>query len=268
MTCEDLRPDYLLYAMGTMVEAESGELRAHLARGCQTCTEGLRQAHAVAYSMGAVLKGPEAPRDLRGRVLAISGVIPEAEPRPRLVTRERRPRFWVRPIAAWQGLALAAASVVLALAPGVLWYRELSESHAKQAAAASLLEREQLAAASLRGQVAKLEIDAAPHATPIFALELERGGASGEALKQLAIPHGAAAIVLALPADLVRQATSVELRDASEKAIWTVSPLPVSDADSAGLTIPARLLPPGRYSVVLITGEKTLARLSFQATAR
>jgi hypothetical protein len=255
MTCEELRPDYLLYAMGTMGEPESSELRAHVDRGCAVCTEGLRQAYAMAYSMGAVLNGPEAPRALRGRVLSISG--PE----------DRR----ARPAARWQGWygwALAAAAIVLALIPGFLWYRELSESRAKEVATAARLAEEQRTSASLRESAARLKGDTSRGAVPIFALELERGGGAGETLKQLAIPRGADAVVLALPADLARQASAAELRNASGQTIWTASPLPAGDADSTGLTVAGQLLPPGRYVVVLLARNRTLARLPFQVSLR
>jgi hypothetical protein len=107
VTCEKLRPDYLLYAIGTLGEPESSELRAHLARGCAVCTEGLHQAHAVAYSMGSVVEGPETPRELRERVLGISGT-PGIEAVP-----ARRPAwFWSAPASRWRGWALAAAGIV------------------------------------------------------------------------------------------------------------------------------------------------------------
>jgi hypothetical protein len=261
MTCEELRPDYLLYAMGTMGEAESHELRAHLDRGCAACNEGLRQAHALAYSMGASLDGPEAPHALRGRVLAISGAGNRR-------TQALRPRLlWARPVALWQGWALAAAAIVLALIPGSLWYRELSEARARQAAIAALLAQEQRTSASWRAAADGLRGDASRGAVPIFALELERGGA-GKTFKQLAIPRGASAVVLALPPDLVRQASAAELRNASGQTIWTASPLPVGDADSTGLTVAGQLLTPGRYVVVLLAGDRTLARLPFQVTLR
>jgi len=263
MTCEELRSDYLLYAMGTMGEPESSELRAHLDRGCAACTEGLRQAHALAYSMGAVLDGPEAPSALRGRVLAISGA------------DERRTRalgplpFWARPVARWQGWALAAAAIVLALIPGFLWRRELSESRGRQAATAALLAQEQRSAASLRETEARLHADASIGAAPIFALELERGGGgAGEPFKQLTIPRGVNAVVLALPSDLARQASAAELRNASGRTIWTASPLPAGGADSTGLTVAVQLLTPGRYVVVMLAGDRTLARLPFEVTSR
>jgi hypothetical protein len=262
MTCEELRPDYLLYAMGTMEEPENSELRSHLDRGCQACTEGIRQAHTLAYSMGALLDGPEAPRSLRGRVLAISG------PEDRRAQALRPLPLWARPVALWQGWALAAAVLVLALIPGFLWYRELSESRGRQAAAAALLAQEQRSSASLREAAARVSGDASRGVVPIFALELERGGGAGETFKQLTIPRGVNAVVLALPADLVRQASAAELRNASGQTIWTASPLPAGDADSTGLTVASQLLSPGRYVVQLLAGDRTLARLPFQVTLR
>jgi len=73
MNCDELRPDYLLYALGTLEEPERGELRAHLDRGCESCTAGLHEARAIAFGMGASVEGPAPPRQLRGRVLAIAG---------------------------------------------------------------------------------------------------------------------------------------------------------------------------------------------------
>jgi len=262
MTCEELRPDYLLYAMGTMSEPESTELRAHLDRGCAVCGEGLRQAHALAYSMGAALDGPEAPRALRRRVLAVSGAGSRPKEAPWSLP------LWARPVARWQAWALATAGVLLALAPGLLWRRELAESRARQAATIALLAQEQRSSASLRELAAGVERDVPRGAVPIFALELERGGAAGETVKELAISRGAAAVVLALPTDLVRLVSAAELRNSSGQTVWTASPLAASDADSTGLTIATRLLLPGVYTVVLIAENRTVARLPFRVTWR
>ena len=59
MTCDELRPDYLLYALGVLEEPERSEVRAHLDRGCETCAAGLREARALAFAMGAAVDGPE-----------------------------------------------------------------------------------------------------------------------------------------------------------------------------------------------------------------
>jgi len=246
MTCEELRSDYLLYAMGTMAEPESSEMRAHLDRGCPTCTEGLRQAHALAYSMGALVNGPGAPRGLRGRVMAIAG--PE---------KNRRFPAGFR----WQVWALAAACLTLALVPAWLSQQQSSRFHAKEAETAALLDRERLSEAYLRAELAR-QAGQSAGAVPIYALELERGADATP--KQLVIPNGATSIVLALPSDVVRQASTAELRNASGQTVWSVSPLPVSDADSTGLNIPTDRLSSGRYTVALLAKGQAVGRLQFE----
>ena len=78
MTCDELRSDYLHFALGTLEEPEQSELRAHLARGCETCTAGIREARQMAYGMGASVEGPAPSRALRGRILAAAGGAPES----------------------------------------------------------------------------------------------------------------------------------------------------------------------------------------------
>lgn len=254
MTCEELKPDYLLYAIGTMGEPESSEIRAHLDRGCPVCTQSLREAQALAFSMGAVLEGPEPARSLRGRVLGIAGAVDRPRETHRLI------RFWARPVPRWHGWALAVGGVLLAFAPGLLWYRELSGFRKKEAASAALLAAVQRSPASLRTP--------AGGAMPIYALEVERGRAPGDSAKQLTIARSAAAIVLALPEDLVHQASSAELRDASGRTVWTAPALTAAEADSTGLTIPVQVLSPGRYTVVMLAGNLTVALLPFDVTWR
>jgi len=73
MNCEELRPDYLPYALGVLEDPERTEVRAHLDRGCADCTAGVREARGWAYAMGASVEGPAPPRRLRQRVLSIAG---------------------------------------------------------------------------------------------------------------------------------------------------------------------------------------------------
>ena len=47
MTCDELRPDYVLFAMGVLEDPERSELRAHLERGCQVCTPGVIEARQL-----------------------------------------------------------------------------------------------------------------------------------------------------------------------------------------------------------------------------
>ena len=43
MTCDELRPDYVPFAMGVLAEPENTEIREHLDRGCEACTPGVRE---------------------------------------------------------------------------------------------------------------------------------------------------------------------------------------------------------------------------------
>ncbi len=255
MKCDELLPNYLLYAIGKMEEPELSELRAHLARGCEDCTAGVRAARAMAFSMGADLEGQEPSAQLRSRVMAIPDNTARREPDPAKVGR--RP-FWMRPMPVWQALALAAACLVLALIPAAIWNATQTETAAKLAS-------EQRSVASLQEQVAKLQraaSDRGPQAVPIFVLELARG-TSDAPVQTLTIPHGASSIVLALPIDLLQRASAAELRNASGQTIWTASPLVVGNSESAGLTVPTERLQAGTYSIELRAGDGLIARLPF-----
>ncbi|HLJ49749.1 MAG TPA: anti-sigma factor [Bryobacteraceae bacterium] len=266
MKCDELLPSYLLYATGKMQEPELSELRAHLARGCEDCTAGVRAARAVAYSMGAVLEGQDPSPQLRARVLAIPDAPPEPRSRP-VVTRKRP--FWLNPMPVWMGLALACACVVLVLIPAFVWRQQLSDSQAAQSEIARTLTHEQSSTASLRQQIAKLEStgpNGQPQGVPIFPLELARGAGSPNEVQNLTLLPGVRAVVLALPIDLVQQASAADLVNSSNQNILTASPLLTGNSESAGLTIPAERLPAGRYAVVLRAGERTIARLPFRVT--
>jgi hypothetical protein len=266
MNCAELRPDYMLYAIGAIEEPERTEIRAHLDRNCETCTSGVREAMALTYSMGALVDGPEPPLELRSRVSGIAGMGARRASAVRMPA-PKRSLLLARPVAAWQGLAVLAACLALAVVPTILWRRAVVEIEKRQAAAAAALADERQSAAQLRDELAKLEGSSSLRANPIISLELERG-APGEAVKHISIPNGVAAIVLALPSDLVRQASTADLRDSSGQTISSISPIPVGDSDAAGLTIDARLLPAGRYSLALRAGERVLAQFPFVVDRR
>jgi anti-sigma-K factor RskA len=106
MTCDDLRFDYLLYALGVLEDTERDEVRTHLGRGCQACVTGLREARALAFVMGSALAGPNPPRLLRSRILAAAGGTP------------RRRWNWFTALIAAGGTALAAAGLMFFQARG------------------------------------------------------------------------------------------------------------------------------------------------------
>ena len=129
MICDELRPDYLLYAIGVLEEPERSELLAHLARGCETCVAGLREARGLAFAMGAETAGPDPSRQLRGRILAAAG------------GRPQRRWNWFTAWVAAAGTALAAAAVIVVQSYG---YRgELARMRAE-------VERGSVAAATMR----------------------------------------------------------------------------------------------------------------------
>src|SRR5581483_3400893 len=136
MTCDELRPDYVLYAMGVLEEPEKAELRAHLDRGCENCTAGLREARQWASAVGATAEGPEPPRQLRHRILAAAGGVAETK------------WHWRT---AWQ----AAAAMVL-IAAGALFYFS-ARSGQEIEALRQQLSQSTIEAASLRSALALLQ---------------------------------------------------------------------------------------------------------------
>jgi len=104
MTCDELRPDYLLYALGVLEEPERSEVRAHVERGCEACVTGLREARGMAFAMGAAVDGPAPSRQLRSRILAAAGGTPK--------------RSWFAAWVAAAGTALAAAGLMVYQAHG------------------------------------------------------------------------------------------------------------------------------------------------------
>lgn len=127
MTCEELRPEHELFALGLAAEPELSELREHLRRNCENCTPGVRQARERLALLALTAPEAEPPARLRRRILAGAGV--ESGSRLRLVP-----------------LAVAAAACVFALAlviySGSAWRRQtaaLGRTVRDQRAALALL---------------------------------------------------------------------------------------------------------------------------------
>src|SRR6266567_1139765 len=73
MTCHELQEMFELYALGVLEGEERTEIDAHLARGCENCSQEL--AHALAINAGVLSFVPEEapPRRLQRRLLAAIG---------------------------------------------------------------------------------------------------------------------------------------------------------------------------------------------------
>lgn len=70
MTCGELQPDYVAYALGIADEPERGEIADHLARNCPNCGPGVASAMATVAAMSGIVNVAQPPARLRKRVLA------------------------------------------------------------------------------------------------------------------------------------------------------------------------------------------------------
>ena len=77
MTCEELREQYELYAMGVLEEPERSEIAAHLAREGDACIAGVRRARELVASIGVTVPLAQPPAHLREKVLAQIGAPPK-----------------------------------------------------------------------------------------------------------------------------------------------------------------------------------------------
>ncbi len=73
MTCEELRDEYELYALGLADEPERSELGEHLHRGCKTCTAGVRGARGTMAALALTAEPMAPPPRLRRRIMASVG---------------------------------------------------------------------------------------------------------------------------------------------------------------------------------------------------
>jgi anti-sigma-K factor RskA len=74
MTCDDLRESFELYALGVLDAEEQAEIDAHLARGCENCTEALANALAINAGVMSLMADDKPPKRLKRRLLAAIGV--------------------------------------------------------------------------------------------------------------------------------------------------------------------------------------------------
>jgi anti-sigma-K factor RskA len=101
-----------VYALGALDGAELAEFEAHLATGCATCAERLRETREALTLLAKALPEVAPPPALRVRVLERVAAVPTGPAAPVPLRRER-PRGRVLWWAGWAGLAGAAALLVV-----------------------------------------------------------------------------------------------------------------------------------------------------------
>jgi len=74
MTCEQLKEEYELHALGIASTIEGAEIENHLRSGCVNCTDGVMQALVTNSRIMQIAPDVEVPKRLRKRVLASVGV--------------------------------------------------------------------------------------------------------------------------------------------------------------------------------------------------
>lgn len=129
MNCDELREHYDLYALDIAEAPESGEIRAHIRRGCEVCMAGVKRSLETVALIGACAPPAEPSSQLRRRILASVG-------------SEERKAGWIP----WWASALAVAALCV-----VAMYLALNGRQYEQTAARLRTEiREQT------GQIARL----------------------------------------------------------------------------------------------------------------
>ncbi|HML16614.1 MAG TPA: anti-sigma factor [Bryobacteraceae bacterium] len=74
MMCEELKDVYELYALGLAEGPEKVEIEAHLARGCESCERGVKDARAMNAMLLATSPSVKPPRRLKRRVMSSVGI--------------------------------------------------------------------------------------------------------------------------------------------------------------------------------------------------
>lgn len=108
MTCEELRDEYGVWALGISEDPARSELAAHLARECPECVAGVRSAMATVAAMSGAVKDAAPPQRLRQRIVTM------VQPDPQ---RESRRSFAFLPWAVSAVLAIVLLSVAITRKP-------------------------------------------------------------------------------------------------------------------------------------------------------
>lgn len=123
MTCEELRGEYGVWALGIAEEPARSEIAAHLARECPVCVAGIRSAVATVTAMSGAVKETDPPKRLRRRVVGM--VAPEPK------------RAWI--LLPWAVAATLAVVLLSVAVPGRRPTGQPSQDTTKLAQALSIL---------------------------------------------------------------------------------------------------------------------------------
>ncbi|MBY0503388.1 MAG: anti-sigma factor [Bryobacteraceae bacterium] len=114
MTCEELRDEYELFALGLSEGAERRELESHLERRCPVCTPGVAAAMHTVAALALLAEPQPLPARLRKRLMAALGVdSPSWFSWPMLIPAALALAgllLWVQARAGWQAAERALAS--------------------------------------------------------------------------------------------------------------------------------------------------------------
>lgn len=245
MTCDEIRENLDIYALGALDGGDLREVASHLATCADCRAEAQRAEKAVAYLAFAAPPAPRVSADLKTRVLAAAHNERTPQARPSSGAPARRPRLSFR----WPSfrLAPAAALASLVIALGVFaWALSLQGRLERQASEIAQLQvrsqqyREMTDLLTTPGLIERVmaATDTAPRATALMYL----------------VPSGTKACLLArdLPTLPSNQAYQLWLIDASgqrtsggvfrarsDGSAWLVfdAPRPLSTFAAAGVTI-------------------------------
>lgn len=118
------------YALDALSAEEAAEFQTHL-DACQACRQEVKELRAAAAQMGAS-EAVAPPPELKGRVLAAAGKLPQMPPRPKRSSEGGRPPWRPR-------LLLAAAAAVVLVVTGGVVFSQLQEDQPTSRLAAGVV---------------------------------------------------------------------------------------------------------------------------------
>ena len=268
MECDDAAQRLPWMVNGTIDAAERARLEEHLS-GCAACRQELDETRRAASVFGAHLPTSalidlawERPNTLDSALvnrhleqckqcseeLSMARQSRQLEAKPELVTR-------ARPLA-WWSVASVPASLAAGLAVGLFWASTrtvpppVDDSRVRplESEVARLRQSEQ----ALRGE---LDAMRRPQINlPVYELFAanDTTRSAGPKANAVTVPAGATQVAFVFGGGATTQAPStVEIRDAQQKTVWSGEGLRPGPLAAYALAIPRALLPDGDYVLVV-----------------